>query len=97
VKVLRDSNDLLLPQVQHTISQLQLRPEDSATATLAERYAAAIDADPDQLKELGPRLLACLVELGATPRARATTGKGGAAGGTTKLAQLREARAASGR
>lgn len=94
MKVLRDSDELLLPQVQHTISQLELRPEDSATATLAERYAAAIDADPEQLKDLGPRLLAALVELGATPKARATTGKGGGAGGTSKLAALREARRA---
>lgn len=93
MKVLRDANDLLLPQVRHTIAQLELRPEDSAAATLAERYAAAIDADPEQLRDLGPKLLACLVELGATPRARATSGKGGASGGG-RLAQLRAARSA---
>ena len=91
VPSLRDADDLLLPQVQHTIAQLELRPEDSAAATLAERYAAAIDADPEQLRDLGPRLLTCLVELGATPRARATAGKGGASGGG-RLAQLRAAR-----
>jgi hypothetical protein len=94
VKVLRSTDDLLLPQVQHTITQLQLRPEDSATATLAERYAAAIDTDPDQLKDLGPRLLACLMELGATPRARATIVKGDSAGGPSNLTKLRAAHTA---
>jgi hypothetical protein len=85
---------LLLPTVQHTIANLTLRPEDSAAATLAERYAASIDADPEQLKDLGPRLLATLEALGATPHARAAVSKGGATGGTTKLDQLREARRA---
>ena len=92
---LRDVDQLLLPQVQHTIGALDLTPADSAAATLAETYARAIDADPDQLDDLGPRLLACLVELGATPKARAAVSKtaGGAASGG-KLAQLRAARPA---
>jgi hypothetical protein len=88
---LRSADELLLPTVQHTIANLTLRPEDSAAATLAERYAATIDANPEQLKDLGPRLLATLEALGATPRARAGAGKaaGGAGGG--KLATVRAA------
>lgn len=88
---IRNADDLLLPQVQHTISKLGLRPEDSAAAALAERYAADIDTDPDQLRDLGPRLLATLIELGATPKARAA-GKGGANAGQGTLAALRAAR-----
>lgn len=93
---LRSADELLLPTVQHTIANLTLRPEDSAAATLAERYAATIDADPEQLKDLGPKLLATLEALGATPRARAAGRKpaGGGTGGTSKLAALREARRA---
>jgi hypothetical protein len=103
VKVLRDADDLLLPAVHRTIAQLDLRPEDSAAATLAERYAETIDdttcnecgSHADQLKELGPKLLTALESLGATPRARAAITKGGATGaGQGKLGALRAARAA---
>jgi hypothetical protein len=44
---------------------------------LAMSYAQAIDDDPALLPEMGPKLLAALVQLGLTPAAR---GKGGAPG-----------------
>lgn len=99
--MLRDADELLLPQVKHTIQQLSasLRPEDSAAATLAEQYADAIDqtvcpecgSHREALDRLGPKLLTALESLGATPRARATAGRqeGGSGG---RLAQLRAAR-----
>jgi hypothetical protein len=54
-----------------------LDPRDKAAAALAVSYAEHID-DPqdwgdvqrDPLAELGPKLLACLVQLGLTPAAR---------------------------
>jgi hypothetical protein len=49
---------------------------DEPAAELAMHYADSIDADPDQLRTLGPLLLAALVELGLTPKARAATMKG---------------------
>ena len=98
---LRSADSMLGPAVAETIQSLPLETQDTAAATLAEQYAAAIDnrgcaecaSKHDALAELGPKLLACLVELGATPRSRAAAGKGGAAGGG-KLAQLRAARPA---
>ena len=45
------------------------------------------------LDTLGPKLLAALDSLGATPKARARDGKGGAARGDSKLAALRNNRA----
>jgi hypothetical protein len=96
---LRAADGLILPEVRHTIGQLALQPEDSAAATLAEQYARAIDqatcsacgATGDRLDQLGPKLLAVLESLGATPRARAAAGKtrGGGTGG--KLAAVRAA------
>lgn len=98
---IRAADHLILPEVRHTIEKLTLLPEDSAAATLAERYAAAIDqaacpecgGQREALKDLGPKLLAALEQLGATPRARAGAVKGGGAGGG-KLAAIRSARPA---
>ncbi|MFF5992592.1 terminase small subunit [Prauserella flavalba] len=46
------------------------------------------------VESLGPKLLAALDALGASPKARAARAKGGAAGGAKgKLAALRESRA----
>ena len=55
----------------------ELDARDRAVAALAVKYAEGID-DPldwgdvqrDPLAELGPKLLACLKELGMTPAAR---------------------------
>lgn len=44
------------------------------------------------LAELGPRLLAVLESLGATPKGRAQLGKAPAAAGSGKLAAMRAAR-----
>ena len=46
-------------------------PEHAPTVALAKRYAAAIDEDPAMLARLGRQLLAVLVELRMTPKARA--------------------------
>src|SRR5258708_32494072 len=71
-------------------------PADSAAVKLAQRYAAAIDdADnrAEALERLGPRLLAVLEALGATPAARAKLKEGRAAGSGKPggLQALREA------
>jgi hypothetical protein len=93
---IRDVDDLIGPAVADTIDQLTLQPEDHAAAQLATRYAAAIDAAEDTraaLDHLGPKLLAVLEQLGATPKARATLTKGAAGrGGQSELAKLRAAR-----
>lgn len=98
----RDAEDLILPEVRHTIEQLDLQPEDSAAATLAERYAAAIDdaacaecgGQRDALEKLGPKLLTALEALGATPHARPAASRRGGGAGVGKLAALRAARPA---
>src|SRR6266536_3621101 len=58
--LLRDSTELLAPAVAETIAALALKPEDAAAVKLAQRYAAAIDADAAALDFLGPKLLAVL-------------------------------------
>lgn len=51
---------------------------DGATVRLAYAYAAELDTPGADLVKVGPLLLACLTELGMTPKARAAvTGKGG--------------------
>jgi hypothetical protein len=49
---------------------------DQAAIALARAYAAAIDAKPALLADLGPKLQAALETLHMTPRARASV-KGG--------------------
>lgn len=95
---LRPVDDLLAPAVAETIRNLEVAAEDAGAVRLATRYAAAIDAAAPELagqvlNDLGPKLLACLEALGATPRARAAAGKGGAQRGPSKLQALREQRA----
>lgn len=87
---------MLGPAVAETIRHLKSTDVDTAAVRLAEQYAKAIDdaaGDPEVLEKLGPKLLACLEALGATPRARAAIVKGGAAGGQGKgkLQAVREA------
>ena len=95
--MLRDSTELLAPAVAETIAALGLKPEDAAAVKLAQRYAAAIDADDEggALDRLGPKLHAVLESLGATPAARAKL-KGGrpADGKPNRLQGLRNARGA---
>ncbi len=94
--MLRDAGELLGPAVAGAVAALTLAPADGAAVKLAQRYAAAIDdADnrAEALERLGPRLLAALESLGATPAARAKL-KGGKEPGATEdpLQKLRAAR-----
>lgn len=92
---IRDATTLIGPAVNQTLQQLDLADEDQAATQLAVRYATAIDEadDPtDTLNQLGPKLLAVLEQLGATPKARAQITKGTPAGGTNRIAALHAAR-----
>lgn len=90
---LRNANSLIAPALTETLAELKLGSVDKAVIRLAERYAAEIDAGAD-LEKMGPRLLATLVELGATPAARARRKEQPAPRGGGKLQALREARGA---
>lgn len=93
---LRSTDALLGPAVQATINALQTAPEDTGAVKLAHSYAKAIDEAEDRaeaLERLGPKLLACLESLGATPKARAAIRKGDTGGQSQgELAALRSAR-----
>lgn len=92
---IRSADSLILPDVRETLARLELSPEDAAAGQLARRYAAAIDAaitPADVLNDLGPKLLAVLEALGATPRARAAVVKSQQPAGPSKLSALRLAR-----
>jgi len=97
---IRPADDLIAPAVAETVNALQLEPEDAAAVQLARRYAAILDdayATDDEAKvwnDLGPKLLAVLESLGATPRARALAAKGGATRAESRLAAIRSARGA---
>lgn len=95
--MLRDADKLLAPAVERTLGELQLGTVDDAVATLAQRYAAAIDQDTegDALTDLGPKLLATLQQLQATPAARSKVKAGGGTdAGPNRLQGLRQARKA---
>ena len=96
---LRDASELLWPAISETLTQLDLGSEHAAAKKLAQRYAQVIDGTADQawaMRWIGPLLLDCLSELGATPAARARLTKGAkpADGKPNRLAQLRAARGA---
>ena len=95
--MLRNASELLAPAVTETIAALKLAGEDAAAVRLAQRYAAAIDAAEDHaaaLDRLGPKLLAVLESLGATPDARTRLKKGRpSAGKPSGLAALQAHRA----
>lgn len=94
---LRDTAEFLSVAVETTIGALDLADEDAATIQIARHYAATIDQNPDPrtIRDVGPLLLDCLEQLGATPaaRARLKTGKTGDAP-VSQLAKLRAARRA---
>jgi len=90
---LRAADNLLAHAVAETISGLTLADEDKGVAKLAALYASQIDQDPMMLEALGPKLLAALEALGASPRARAAIRKGPASTGS-RLEALRAARRA---
>jgi hypothetical protein len=94
---LRSADDLLAPAVEKTLAALTLSDQDTAAVRLVREYAAAIDADKgehDALDTYGPKLLAALSALGATPAARARLKAGGAPSGPNRLEALRAARRA---
>ncbi|MFW6091983.1 MAG: terminase small subunit [Actinomycetota bacterium] len=99
---LRDAEQLLGPAVAATLTSLGLGDSDAAAARLARHYAAAIDAShcsecgaDTTLDTLGPKLLAALDALGATPAARARMLRGGGQhAGTGRLQALRDTRRA---
>lgn len=94
---LRPVDDLIRPAVNATIAALTLGDQDKAAVRLAERYADAIDNTEDRaevMEKLGPKLLAVLESLGATPAARARLRGGGGPHGESRLSALRAARGA---
>lgn len=89
---LKPAEALVTTAVKATLDLLPLTPEDAAAARLALLYADAIDSSEDPeaaLTKLGHRLLAVLIELGATPHSRGA--KGVVVGG--RLAGIRASRA----
>lgn len=72
--MLHDAGRGLTAAAADTITALELAPEDAAAVRLTQKYAAEIDNAEDSaaaLERLGPKLLAVLDALGATPQARA--------------------------
>ena len=64
-------------------------PYDPDTAAMVARLKARVEAHA-VMAELGPKLLAALDAIQATPKARAAAGKPAPAGGKSKLTALRE-------
>ena len=94
---LRDADTLLQTAVAGTIAALEVTEKDRGAVRLAAEYARIIDLacdNPDILDKLGPKLLAVLESLGATPAARARMAKTvrTAEPKTSELAKLRAAR-----
>ncbi|MFD4196631.1 terminase small subunit [Amycolatopsis thermoflava] len=81
-------------QADHVLRLAVEREEDPDTLELIRALKAKL-AERTAVTDLGPKLLAALVELGATPKARAAAAKGGASRGRTggKLQALRDGRA----
>ncbi len=98
---LQAADTTLVHAAAETVRELPAEALDAAAVRLAQLYAEAIDvgACPEcagrssVLAELGPKLLAALVELGATPRSRSAV-KGGGEVGSSPLERLRAARRA---
>jgi len=77
----------MVSAVTASLKAAQTQPEDAAARLLAMRYAAVIDAQAevdeatdgkvDALLEFGPKLLAVLTALGATPAGRKNEKGGG--------------------
>jgi hypothetical protein len=89
---LQPADATLLHAVTALVPSLRLTDADQGAVRLAEHYAQAIDAAEDKaeaLEKLGPRLLAALESLGATPRARAAFLKGGGRSGPSRLDAFR--------
>lgn len=63
-------------------------PYDPDTAVMVARLRQRVEAHTVMV-DLGPKLLAALDALGATPKSRALAGKPAPAGGKSKLTELR--------
>lgn len=63
-------------------------PYDPDTAVMVQRLKQRVDAHA-VMADVGPKLLAALDALGATPKARAAAGKTPPATGNSRLAQIR--------
>lgn len=83
----------LSESVSSSLDALAPDARDDAARFLARYYAATIDDNPDQLEQLGPKLLVTLEALGLTPRARSAATQGAPSAGTNPLDQLRDRRA----
>jgi hypothetical protein len=93
-RLLQPADATLAHAVAGVLAEVPLDPRDAAARLLAGKLAHAIDDAEDQdaaLKDLGPKLLAVLVELQCTPRARGVKGVGSR--GPSRLDALRGARA----
>lgn len=99
---LRPADVTVAASVSETVEALDLKPEDVTATRLAMKYAEAIDAAATlgmdtaagALERFGPKLLACLVELGATPKARSAALRPSAPQTGSQLAKMRSARTA---
>lgn len=96
--MIQDADKLLLAQVKLAVSALQaVTDADSAAIRLAETYAEAIDnAETARdrayvVRWIGPLLLDCLIQLGATPMARGVKAAQPDSG-VSRLDELRAAR-----
>lgn len=99
--MIRDAEELLLAQVKVTVAALpNVTDADAAVIKLAEKYALLIDAceadeDPKiqawAVRWIGPLLLDCLTQLGATPASRGVKNDVPALG-SNRLAELRASR-----
>jgi hypothetical protein len=78
-----------------TIDALTLKDEDRAALALAALYTEQIDDDPERLSDLGPKLLATLTALGATPAGRAVKGAPSAKPGGPTALELVQSKARS--
>lgn len=59
-----------------SLAAAQIPPEREAVATLAKRYAEALDEDPALLVKLGPQMLTVLDALGLTRSAAVAVTRG---------------------
>ena len=67
--------------LQRAVAAAQLEPTDQAAVVYARHLAELCDRGPSLLAEHGPKLLAALVELKLTPKARSAVMAGGGAPG----------------
>lgn len=82
-----DRADVIAAQADRVLREID---GDEEAAELVAALRAKLGAR-SALESLGPKLLAALESLGASPKARAAVRKGGAVGGSSgKLAKFRE-------